>query len=169
MTEQKEKFVCEFCGKDTFENANQLRGHNMTCRPKDVKADERQGQRKERIPFSNKAKRFNVPENDGFEYRVFNDNWRLEPGRVQRALDAGYELVDNKQSGKSVGTNDDGSEIRGVLMRIPKALYDEDQKKKWDEIDKIDEQIHRGKFTEGAGENRYIPSTGIKIESKLRP
>lgn len=176
MTEQQEKIVCNYCGKDTFENSNQLRGHQMTCRPKEdtkaktVEAEKTTTQRKERIPFGARTKRFNAPENDGFMYRVFNDNWRLEPGRIQRALAAGYEFIpEDNQSGRSVGTNDDGSEIKGVLMRIPKEIYDEDQKVKQKEIDKVDEQIHRGKFMEKPGDNRYIPASGIKIESKFTP
>lgn len=172
MAAQQEKFTCEYCGKDTFENANQLRGHNMTCRPaKDIETrkDDRKEDRKKRIPFSSKAKRFNtpVPGTDGYHYHVFNDNWRKEPGRVQRALDAGYELVDDSQSGKSVGTNEDGTAIKGVLMRIPQELYDADRKLKDQELDKIDEQIYRGKLTEKPGDGRYIPSPGIRVETKL--
>ena len=53
---------------------------------------------------------------------------------------AGYEVVEDDRSGGNVGTNDDGSEIKGVLMRIPEKWYKEDQGKKARELDKIDER-----------------------------
>ena len=152
-----EKFKCENCGVAEFDTEQQLRGHQMKCRPKD-KVDIR----KKRVPFGTPVKRFNVPEDDGFHYRVFNDRWRKEPGRIQRALMAGYEFVDDPKSGTTVGTNDDGSEIKGVLMRIPQELYDEDQEKKADELDKIDAQIHRGKFDDKLT-NTY---GGVKVQTK---
>ena len=138
--------------------------------PRQERPTERQApRRKERIPFGVPTKHFNAPQNDGYVYRVFNDNWRKEPGRIQRALDAGYEYVKDDQSGTVVGTNEDGSAINGVLMRIPKEFYEEDQKLKQKEIDKVDAEINRGKFQEKPGDKRYIPSSGINIEAKLKP
>jgi len=160
--DDQEKFVCVNCDKE-FEDAAKLRGHNMTCRPKE------KANRKERIPFGGPAQRFRTPKNDGFVYRVFNDNWKKDPERIKKALEAGYELVNEDQSGKSAGTNDDGTVIRGVLMRIPKQFFDEDQAVKQKEIDKVDQQINRGKLTEKAGDNRYSPGGGIQIETKLTP
>jgi len=165
MSETQEKIVCEFCGKDDFETPAQLRGHKMTCKPKN---QEKVG-RKERVPFGGPQQRFSVSEKDGFAYRVFNDNWKKDPERIKKALAAGYEFVSEDQSGKSAGTNEDGTVIRGVLMRIPEEFYREDQAAKQSEIDKIDEQINRGKFTEKPGDNRYSPGGGIQIETKLTP
>ena len=158
----QEKFVCANCDKE-FEDAAKLRGHNMTCRPKE------QVNRKERIPFGGPQQRFKVPEKDGFHYRVFNDNWKKDPERIKKAQDAGYEFVSEDQSRKFAGTNEDGTVIRGVLMKIPKEFYDEDQAAKQREIDKVDAQINRGKFTEKPGDNRYSPGGGIQIETKLTP
>jgi hypothetical protein len=122
--------------------------------------------RKDRIPFGVPRQSIVTPENDGFKYRVFNDNWSREPDRIQRAADAGYEVVRNVNAR---GSNEDGSPIEGVLMRIPKELYDQDQALKSKEIDKVDQEIHRGKFQEKSSDKRYIPPDGIKIDTKLIP
>lgn len=161
MSEEK-KYTCEYCGKDDFENHLQYNGHRLTCKEKPKGTS--QEDRKERIPFGVPVKRFNAPSNDGFVYRVFNDQWRKEPGRIQRASNAGYEIVSSDITGMTVGTNDDGTEIKGVLMRIPKETYEEDQKAKQKELDKVDEQINRGRHTMQANEKRYIPSgSGVQI------
>ena len=166
--------TCEQCGKE-FEDARKLQGHMMGAHkvgredkePEEDKVDPR---RKDRVPFGVPQQRFGAQPKDGYHYRVFNDNWRKEPGRIRRALAAGYEKVpDNPINGMAVGSNDDGSAISGVLMRIPDEWYEADQKKKQAEIDKVDQQILKGKFQEGANDKRYIPSMGIKMETKLTP
>ena len=168
---EQEKYICENCNEAEFDTPQQLRGHQMRCRPKDESKniEESRHGRKERIPFGVPVARFNAPEDDGFVYRVFNANWRKEPGRIERAKMAGYEVVEHPRSGESVGTNDDGSEIKGVLMRIPKELYDEDQAAKQREIDKVDKQIYRGEFKKGVNDRRYLPGGGITTETKLTP
>jgi hypothetical protein len=96
----------------------------------------------------------------------------VRPDNIERAKRAGYEFVrsDNeKEKPQIVGTNDNGTPIRGFLMRIPKEIFDEDQAAKQKEVDKVDEQIRKGSFQQGAGDNRYIPSTGIKIQSNYQP
>ena len=124
--------------------------------------------RKKRVPFGSPAPRLPRGDDDRFVWRVFNDNWRREPGRIQRAKDAGYEVVGGCDE-VAVGVNEDGSAIKGVLMRIPKELYDEDQKLKQKEIDKVNEQINRGSFQEKPEDLRYVPKDGIRIESKVTP
>ena len=121
---------------------------------------EPQVKRKDRIPFGVPRQSIVTPENDGFVYRVFNDNWMREPDRIRRAADASWEVVRNVNAR---GSNEDGSPIEGVLMRIPKELYDSDQVLKQKEVDKVDQEIHRGKFQEKASDRRYIPPDGIKI------
>jgi len=121
-----------------------------------------------RVPFGSPKQRLTNPGDPRFAYRVFNDNWRKEPDRVARAKAAGYEVVSGYPD-ISVGTNDDGTAIKGVLMRIPKELYEEDQKAKQKEVDRVDQEIRRGQFQEKAGDKRYIPSPGINIEDKLTP
>jgi len=156
MTEEKHK--CENCNEAEFDTPQQLRGHQMKCRPKDNEEE-----RRERVPFGSPEQKLGVKQEPGFHYRVFNDNWRKEPGRVKRAIAAGYEVVNDDLSGMNVGTNDDGSEIKAVLMRIPEEWYKEDRGRKARELDKIDEQIHGGKFDEGLT-NTY---GSVTIETKV--
>jgi hypothetical protein len=184
----KDFITCEFC-KEYQGTPNQVKGHRIHCRsnparekqveveptttegtplekkpPSPVETrDRRDSDRKKRIPFGVPSRRLKAPEGDGFQYRVFNDNWHKEPGRINRALEAGYEVVDDFKS-LAVGTNDDGSAIKGVLMRIPKELYDEDQKLKMREIDNVDKAIKGGTIEQQASDKRYIPQ-GIKIWS----
>ncbi len=123
--------------------------------------------RKKRIPIGVRTPTWNAPEKDGFHYRVFNDKWSgHDPARIQKALDAGYEVVEGV-SHKTVGTNDDGSPIEGILMRIPQEWYDEDQALKQKDVDRVDEAIMAGTLESKAGDNRYIPD-GIKIHSDNR-
>ena len=160
IDEEKEMFKCYICNEAEFPTKQQLGAHQGHCKLKHPDRLERST----RVPFGAPVKRFNPPENDGFYYRVFNDNWKKEPGRIQRAMSAGYEIVEHERSGETAGTNDDGSEIKGVLMRIPQELYDQDQALKQQEIDKVDEQIHRGKFKTGS--HTYKPGGGIRTEIK---
>jgi hypothetical protein len=164
MDEEK-KYICEYCGKDDFKDHHQFNGHRMACMNKNKKEEieEERTERTERIPFGSPEQKLGVKQDPGFHYRWFNDNWRKEPGRIQRAKAAGYEVVDEPKSGRNVGTNEDGSEIKGVLMRIPKKWYEEDRKAKARELDKIDEQIHGGKFDKNLT-NTY---GGVTVETKL--
>jgi hypothetical protein len=128
--------------------------------------------RRDRIPFGSPEKKWGCPLNDGYHYRVFNDNWAAKPGNIEAAQAAGYEFVESnneKEKPKVVGTNENGTAIKGYLMRIPQEIYDEDQKVKQKVVDRIDEQISAGSLQQGAGDNRYIPAMGIKISSDNRP
>lgn len=172
------EFKCEYCEKE-FERSPQLRGHEPHCRRKHeenitnsasiIESIEREigetPERQERVSFGKAKLSFNAPKNDGYEYRVFNDKWRYDPDRIERAERSGWVMVsDSGVSGRNRGTNEDGSGIKGVLMRIPKELYDKDQEAAIKETEKVDEQIRAGKFTQQANEKRYSPSSGIKID-----
>lgn len=151
---------CEVCGKEfDGENAEkQLRGHMMSHR----ESREEKEAKPDRVPFGTKERKYSAPaDGDGFEYRVFNDNWRHDPGRIARAEKAGYVRVEDSEM-HSVGTNDDGSPIKGVLMKIPKEYYEADQKLKQKDLDRVDAAIKGGKLEEGQDDNRYIPN-GIKV------
>ena len=161
------------CGK-TFYNEpgeggktaiGQLKGHMIHhTRAKKQKAYEEEA-RKTRVPFGTTERKFGCPENDGFHYRVFNDNWAKEPGRIVRAERAGYTICENAER-HPVGTNEDGSAITGVLMRIPQKIYDEDQAEKQKVVDRVDEQILRGNLEAKPGDKRYSPA-GISITSSF--
>ena len=156
MNEEKHK--CENCNEAEFETPQQLRGHQMKCRPID-----KEEERRERVPFCSPEQKMQVRQEPGYHYRWFNDNWKKEPGRVKRAIAAGYEVVQDEKSGMNVSINDDGSEVKAVLMRIPEEWYKEDRGRKARELDKIDEQIHGGKF-DSKLTNTY---GGVKIETKI--
>lgn len=171
--QEEERIVCGICGEYSG-NKRQVSMHKIHCKGKvyaESPTETRQiparetpkTNRKERIPFGVPKRKLNAPEGDGYQYRVFNDNWAKEPGRIQRALNAGYEKVDNFEP-LAVGTNDDGSPIKGILMRIPKELYDEDQKLKLKEVDRVDQAIRGGTIEKKQDDIRYIPQ-GIKIWS----
>ena len=156
------EFQCTHCNRAEFDTAKQLSGHQMTCRPKD-NIESRTRQTEERVPFGSPEQRFDVPDDDGFRYHVFNDRWKKEPGRIQRALNSGYEFVETDKSGGNVGTNEDGTEIKGVLMRIPKELWKEDRAVREREMDRIENQIHKGTHALEGDDKRYNPEGGTKI------
>jgi hypothetical protein len=163
MNEQAEIFKCHICNDAEFNSKQKLSVHQIHCKLKHPDRLERST----RVPFGVPTQRFSISEEDKAKYHhhVFNDNWKKEPGRIQRALAAGYELVEHDKSGGTAGTNEDGSEIKGILMRQPIEMYEADQALKDKEIDKVDEQITRGQFK--TGENTYLPSGEIKTEVKL--
>lgn len=176
-----EQEICEFCekiftGEDGKDPKAQLHGHIIHCsknpdskRHPTNRRDGEEPDRKERVPFGMPQRNFKAPSDDGFHYRVFNDNWSKEPGRIERAKQAGYQVVEG-QKHIAVGTNEDGSPIKGILMRIPQEWYDEDQKLKQVEVDKVDEQIKSGAFEKKPGDMRYVPAGGIRIsESHQEP
>jgi len=170
MTEEK---TCEVCG-DYKGTEAQVRAHGYHCKrklkervengeiviPKISDADKKVSARKERIPFGSPEQKWGPREKDGFHYRVFNDNWRKEPGRVQRAIAAGYEVVDDEKSGGNVGTNDDGSEIKGILMRKPMEFHEEDMAKREEKLKEIDKQLH-------GGEDIKSSYGSVKIETSI--
>lgn len=167
-TENQEKPVlsakCEVCNK-VFEGANckgQLTGHMKTHKARD-RSDTPSEKRGERVPMGLPEKKLTCPSDDGYHYHIFNDNWAKEPGRIQRALQGGYEIVEDYKP-VAVGTNEDGSGIKGILMRLPQKLYDKDQEVKQKEVDKVDEQILAGTLKAGKDDKRYSPA-GIRIWS----
>jgi len=167
---EQEIYKCEYCDAE-FDDAAKLRGHNMTCKPKHTKitTDTRKVTRENRVPFGVMEQRFGDIPDDDFRYHVFNDKWQKDPGRIERALRAGYERVDHPNSGKPVGTNDNGTQIIGVLMRIPKEWHEEDKAKREAELLETERQITEGAYQKQAGDGRYVPKEGISIGAKLTP
>jgi len=168
MNEENTEKTCEICGIYKCATDQQLQAHKYHCLKKNTQTEEKPKEekpsiRKERVPFGSPQQRWGPRKDDGFHYRVFNDNWKKDPGRVKKAKAAGYEIVDDEKSGMNVGTNEDGSEIKGVLMRIPMEWYREDRGKKARELDKIDEQIYGGKFDKNLT-NTY---GGVSVENKV--
>ncbi len=107
------------------------------------------GQRKRRIPVSGAERNVLTVRNKqpGFEYRFVN----VVSDRVQRFMDAGYELVSQDEAGAigdtRVDTSSGTSHIvekgvglgqKAVLMKIPSEFYEEDQKAKQKRVDEIE-------------------------------
>ena len=73
----------------------------------------------------------------GFVYRIFNANGPKDLARIEDMKEIGYELVDHPievgdrtaNTASTLGTAEvhTGSGTKGLVMRIPKEYYDEDQ------------------------------------------
>ena len=115
-----------------------------------------------RKPFGSAALKLDYPVRAGFHRHIFNDI----PGRIQRALEAGYEHVkdnEGKPVVRVVGTAEGGGPLHGFLMEIPEEWYLEDMKLEQDQVTAKEETMRRGKFE--SPDNSYVPSQGIKISS----
>jgi len=155
-------FKCDICGKE-FEQELGLRGHHMSCVKKNPRAEEDETPRTERIPFGSPRYKLHADGRPGYKRRFFNGNWRKEPGRINRAEAAGWRIVKEFES-VSVGSNEDGSEIKGVLMEIPEQFFNEDKKAKQQRIKQVMNQIYDGGYQSQIGKaHRYTPDTGITI------
>lgn len=118
---------------------------------------------------------------EGYKLHIFND----EPGRIEQALDVGYEFVSPDEVGGTatnvvsrntdigdkvrflVGTDVKGEPLYAYLMKIPLEFYEEDQAALQSKNDLIDEAIRGGKLT-GDGHNTegfYKPREGIKYRT----
>jgi hypothetical protein len=102
-------------------------------------------------------------------------------GRLRDALEGGYEFVqdpnaeghvgeDPMQSqgmgsavNVKVGTNEDGSPLRGYLMVIDRELYEEDQADKMAKVDEMDDAIKKGSHQSDYHDGKYIPPGGIRM------
>ena len=127
--------------------------------------------RRKRTPLGVPVQRLQAEVPEGMTGRWCNDT----PGRVQRALDGGYEfissdgeVVQNRDGCRSeiVGTGRDGGAMRAFLMAIPTVLYEEDQRAKAALNKERMTAIKRGEPSQVAPEDRgafYTPSEGISI------
>lgn len=110
-----------------------------------------------RIPVSGNRDVLTISRKDpAFEYRIVKD----KPGRVDKFLVGGYEIVTNEtqvgdkrvgvpaQEGSPVKISLGGGE-QGYLMRIPKEWYDEDQKAKQDALDAQESAMKRQHRSDG--------------------
>lgn len=116
--------------------------------------------RPERKPFGSMQLKLAHEIRPGFHGHWFNDT----PGRVQRAQEAGYEHVkdkDGKPMSRVVGTAEGGGALVGFLMEIPEEWYKADMKIEQAQIDEKEEMIRRGKLDKP--ENGYVGAQGISI------
>jgi len=135
--------------------------------------------RKRRNTFNGTEAKISVRQQiEGYHLHVFTD----VGGRIQEALDNGYEFVTPIEVGgvseNVVSRNGDlgerirylvnpraeGTEQYGYLMKIRQEWYEEDQAELQAKNNTIDSSIRRGKIT---GENPafYVPTGGIKLNN----
>ena len=186
--DQTEMYVCEGCGQVQNEKKQPVASHEHFClkklsvdaakevpeEPISTEPEETDLQERiRRIREKREGSDYNVQKlshapfpDDGYHYHIFNDNWRKDPNRIRNMQAKGYEVVGD-EADLHRGVNEDGSSISGIVMRIPQAIYDEDQKAKQGEVDKVDEAIGEGSLAQEPGDNRYIPD-GIRIHSDNR-
>lgn len=91
-----------------------------------------------------------------YVYRVFND----KDGRIKKAQEAWWEIVEDEaqlgdqKTGEpskmgSAVVKEVGGGMQGVLMRIPRDIYEQDQLEKQSEINEIEESIKAYAKTKG--------------------
>ena len=118
----------------------------------------------------------------GYHLHIFND----EPGRIQTAIDGGWEFVtpdevggvkDSVTSGNTdlgdkvrflVGTSEKGDGLYAYLMKIKEEWWQEDQAEIQKRNDRVDDAI-RGGVNVASGtsaEGFYTPKGGISYKTK---
>jgi hypothetical protein len=142
-----------------------------------------------RIPMSVPVQKLEVPDLPGYHLHWFNGT----AARIQRALDGGYEFVENRDikinsvglggdstlsgstdmggnvsvvAGSDIGH--DGQPVRLVLMKIKQEWYEEDQKLIEDSNDRMATALRGGmigaeKDAVGDAQQRYVDQTRTKI------
>lgn len=96
-----------------------------------------------RKPFGSHVQKLKYPDRPGFHRHWFNDT----PGRISRALEAGYKHVqgaDGKNVARTVGVAAQGGGQTAFLMEIPIQWWKEDQAVKDRARDELDAKIRRG-------------------------
>jgi hypothetical protein len=118
----------------------------------------------------------------GYHMHIFND----EPGRIQTAIDGGWEFVtpdevggvkDSVVSGNTdlgdkvrflVGTSEKGDGLYAYLMKIKEEWWQEDQAEIQKRNDRVDEAIRGGVNVKdgSSAEGFYTPREGIRYKTK---
>lgn len=139
--------------------------------------------RNKRVPFGGDRLKLSVPKLDGYRGYWFKD----VGGRIQDAINAGYQFVDQSRNLMGVGTSlsgntdlgtyvskvtgtlENGQPQRCYLMYIRNDWYLEDVARKDAPLKEIDRTIRRGKFKVGPEEDKmYVPRDGISIKETRR-
>ncbi len=116
-----------------------------------------------RKPFGALEQKLNYPSRPGFHRHWFND----QPGRVQRAQEAGYDHVkgdDGKNVSRIVGSAEGGGPLHGYLMEIPEEWYKADMASQQEQVDAKEAAMRRGDMDKKDGDGRYVPAQGISIK-----
>jgi len=136
------------------------------------KIDYRSAQHRKPLSGLNQRLAADIPE--GFHGHWFVDR----PGRIQRAIEAGYRFAHNGNNGvmredderdgaifeEHADTNARNESVRAYLMLIPESLYKEDFDAKQATLDRQMESIKRGSESKmGSGDNSYVPDVQNKM------
>ena len=156
--------------------------------PANAGAEKTSAERK-RIPMSVPVQRLEAPEIQGFHLHWFAGT----PERLQRALDGGYEFVDEREmkinnvslggdstrsgntdmgsrvsvvSGQEVGK--DGQPTRLILMKIRQEWYEEDQKLVDEKNARVAQSLTNGSIgaendRAGDSQHRYVDKARTQI------
>ena len=119
-------------------------------------------QRSARKPFGSMSLKLDYPQRTGFHRHWFNDI----PGRVARAVEAGYEHVkgsDQKNVSRVVGVAEGGGALTAFLMEIPEEWYQQDMAAEQRIINEKEAAMKRGVADGKEGEGQYVPKQGITI------
>jgi hypothetical protein len=121
-----------------------------------------------REPFGEPRLKLQAPARKGYRRYWFND----EPGRIQRALAAGYSFVkvNGRNTRNVVGRSKNGSAQVAYLMEIPEDWFLQDVRRQQAKVDEIDAAIRGGKLNAErgatAGDERYVPKDGIRYDAR---
>jgi len=138
----------------------------------------KQAARKKRVPLGVPRQRLAVTGRPGFKNRWINDI----DGRVDRALEGGYALVQREDAefkdSDTANRNDDlGGAIskivnsdgtKAYLMEISTSMYNADQVTKRRALNETEDALRQGADSNGGkpgADGRYVPREGIKIKN----
>lgn len=156
---------------------------------------ERSSGERKRVPMSVPVQRLAAPDIPGFHLHWFNGT----PERIQRAVDAGYEFVEDRDikinnvnlgddstlsgntdmgsrvsivSGQELGR--DGQPARMILMKIRQEWYDEDQKLVDERNELVAASLRGGRLgveneAPGDARNRYVDKSRTTIPDLFTP
>jgi hypothetical protein len=116
----------------------------------------------ERQPFGMMEQELAYPKRPGFRRYWFND----KPGRIRRALRAGYAHVLDPDTHEHVSRITDRVDGRGqssYLMEIPIEWYLQDMARQAAVLERRLGDIRSGKADPEHSEQRYVPQQGISI------
>lgn len=123
-----------------------------------------------RKPFGAMRQKGFYPPRDGYHRHWIND----EPGRVERALEAGYKHVIDPKTREPIkqpaGVAATGGVLLRYLMEIPQEWWDADQAALQKEVDEREAAYKVGADGHGTvgADGRYIPAQGIKIQTNRK-
>lgn len=118
-------------------------------------------------------------EEAGWHLHIFNDT----PGRIEEALQAGYEFVTPEEIGSAVtsvvskntalddkvrylvGTSEKGDGMYAYLMKTQTEYYEEDHGQLQKRNDYIDQQIKSGKNVAAGSSSEGFYNAGIKFNN----